>query len=466
MKSYLPIHLFLLMSVIGTIIIGGCKPEHTGTVEKITQKNFVYRVNIEGPITPANQELLFSAIEKAENSEAKALLVVLDTPGGLMSSMDDMVRRIMSSKIPVITHVGPPGASCGSAGVFILYSSHLASMAPATNIGSATPIMTGSPGGGSPQDEKEEKPQSDRIPETAGANDALNLKRKLFNHAKAQIRGLAEYHGRNANFGERTITHAANVTSNEALDLGAIEIVAETEQELLNRANGRKVHMLTGIEILETADVQIVPIDQDVRTEFLKVLSNPNLAYILMMIGMLGIMAEIQYPGSIFPGVIGGISLLLGLYAMQTLPINYAGIGLIILGLIFLVIEVMVQSMGLLAIGGIVSMLVGSFMLVDSSDEMVRLSTSVIFGTTFIVATTTIFIVYKAAGAIRKMPTSGDNQLVTETGISTSEITVTTGKVYIHSEYWNARSKGDLIPKGTPVKVIGREGMTLIVDVV
>lgn len=424
----------------------------------------IYRVSIKGPITPAAMGTLRSAIEKANNDkqtsdkQIAALLVTLDTPGGLMSSMDEMIRDILGSKVPVITFVSPPGATCGSAGVFILMASHIAAMSPATNIGSATPIQTG--GGGENQPPRE----NDRIPTEAGADDALNLKRKLMHHAIAQIRGLAEFHGRNAQFAESTITRAENVTSTQALQLKAIDVMASTEAELLQKIDGRTVRMTEGNVKLSLADATIINIEQDFRDKLLQLISDPNLAYILMMIGIVGIMAEIQYPGSIFPGAIGGISLILGLYAMQTLPVNWAGFGLIILGILFFVLEIKIMSYGLLTFAGVISLILGSILMARSGNDVAAVSLTTALTTSFLAGGFTLFLVWKAAQVMRQKPSSGDTALLDEIGTVVSEVSKDSGRVFIHSEYWNAISEdGKSIAINETVKPVRRNGMTLIV---
>lgn len=451
--------LFVLLAPF--FIIAGCNHqqppgEQTKEGDRVA-KLFVYRVEIKGPITPSSMEFLQDSVKKAEKDGAVALLMIMDTPGGLVSSMDEMIRSILSSNVPILTYISPPGASCGSAGVYILYSSHIAAMAPATNIGSATPVMMGGGGGG-------EGEKGDKIPEEAGANDAVNLKRKQINHAIAQIRSLADYRNRNADFGERTITRAENVTSKEALRLKAIDFIADTEDELLEKADGRSVRMLAGHRILKLKNVEVRNIEADTRMEFLNVLSNPNLAYILMMIGVLGIIAEIQNPGMIFPGVIGAISLLLGLYAMQTLPVNYTGLALILLGLILFIAEIFTPTFGILTVAGFVSFVLGSFLLVDSSEEIYQISTALILSTSAGISVIAGFMIYKAAGTLRKKEISGDPSLSGQEGTASSDITRSEGKVYIHSEYWNGISRGETIPSGSKVRVIQRKGMTLVVE--
>lgn len=427
------------------------------------EEKSILRVEIKGPITPAAMERLAEVVRRAAEIDAAAVLVVLDTPGGLASSMDEMVQTVLNSKVPVITFVWPPGAACASAGVYILYASHIAAMAPATNLGSATPIMVGgSPG--SPSPETQPGPRESTIPKTAGADDAVNLKRKQLNHATAQIRGLAEFHHRNAEFAQRTVTEAANITSEEAVKIGVIDIVAITEPELLKAADGRTVRTAAGPAVLRLTNAKVVTVESGVRSEILAVLSNPNVAYILMMIGVLGIMAEIQYPGSIFPGVAGGICLLLGLYAMQTLPVNYAGLGLIFLGIVFFILEIKVVSYGMLTVAGMISIILGSVFLIKSDGAFVQLSTRLILAASITMSAIMGFLAWQAARAMKREPASGLDHLIKESAVVQSDIGDAGGMVFVHSELWSARSLTGPIPKGTTVKILRKEGHQLIVE--
>ncbi|MFN3603441.1 MAG: NfeD family protein [Leptonema sp. (in: bacteria)] len=411
------------------------------------KQNIIYKIKINEAITPASMEKLQKAIQKA-NEEAYALLIELDTPGGLMSSMDEMVKSIMNSQVPVITYVSPPGATCGSAGVFILLSSHVAAMAPATNIGSATPINIGNPQ--NPSQEKDNK-------------DEEALRKKILNHSIAKIQSIAEYYNRNAQFATETITKAANIPSTKALELKVIDVLAITEEELLQKIDNRKIKTIKGEMVLSTKDKKIVELKDDLRNRLLSVIANPNIAYLLMMIGIAGIMIEIQYPGLIFPGVIGAISLVLGLYGLQTLPVNYAGFLLILLGILFIILEFKIMSYGLLALSGIISILLGTIWIAESMKEIQETSLAVLFTSTFFVVGFLVFVIYKVYKSVKSKIHSGDSVLLSEVGEAITDITKESGKVFIHSEYWNARSEEGIIEKNSKIQPIKREGMVLIV---
>lgn len=409
------------------------------------KKDFIYKVTIVDAITPASMEKLVKAIKKANDEKASAIILQLDTPGGLMSSMDEMVKSIMNSRVPVITFVAPPGASCGSAGVFILMASHVAAMAPATNIGSATPVSMG------------------RTGQETSKEDEEALRKKLLNHSIAKIKSITEFYGRNSEFAIKTITEAANIPSTEALRIKLIDLIASSEEELLSQLNGRTVKTIEGEKKLQFENVEIVELQDDLRNRILSIVANPNIAYILIMIGIAGIMMEIQYPGLIFPGVIGAISLLLGLYGLQTIPVDYTGFLLIALGIILLILELKIMSYGLLAIAGILSIALGIIWIADSMKEIKTTSLAVIITSTVFIVALLLFVIYKVIQASKKEVVSGDTLLFKEMGEAVSDVTSTGGKVFIHGEYWNAVSKDGIIPRGSRIRPVERQGMTLIV---
>lgn len=451
---------YSLIALAAGLVACSAEKKLTDTV-KTSGARPVVQVEISGAITPSTMETLEKALEEAKKRDAAALLVLLNTPGGLMHSMDEMCRKILNSPVPVITYVYPPGAYAGSAGVYIMYASHLAAMAPATNIGSATPVQMGGGGAG---DKKESGPKTDRIPDRAGSDDGINMKRKLFHHAQAQIRSFAEFHGRNPTFAERTITHAENITSTEAFKTGAIELVASSPQELLEKAHGRTVRLIGGRESLNLKDLPVEKLESDFRSEFLKIITNPVVVNLLMMIGVLGILGEVQYPGSIFPGAIGAICLLLGLYAMQQLPVNYAGVALIGLGVIFFLLEIKIVSYGMLSLAGTACLLIGSILLAKDAGELLWSSLATIIATTAAVAGIIVVLMLKAAKVMRSEKVKGMDTLDGMLGEALSEITAENGRAFVHSEIWAARSEAGSIPKGAPVRVVRREGLTFFVE--
>jgi len=446
---------FILIQILVLFFLGGCQEKPNPGEEK--KEPFVYRVVIREAITPASLDILDSAVEQAEADGASALIVILDSPGGLMQSMDDMVRKILASKVPVLGFVNPVGSSCGSACVFILYSSHVAAMSEATNLGSATPVTMG--GGG---EDKQAEPAGPLPPE-AGANDAVNMKRKIINHARAQIRGIAEYRERNPVFAEDTITRAANITSAEALRIHAIDYMAATPEELLTLADGKTVRMLTGTQTLRLKNLKIVDIEHLTRSSVLSLISHPGVAYILMMIGVLGIFAEIQYPGTIFPGVLGSICLLLGLYAQQTLSVDYTAYGLIALGIIFFVMEIKIPSYGLLSVAGTVCLLLGSLMMVRTDEGLKSGVVQLVIAVSIAMGAILSVLVYKSAQIMRKKPSSGSEELVGYEGEVVEPTDSSGGRVFLHGEFWTARSEMGILEKGSRIQVVRRDGMLLTV---
>ncbi len=435
MKLYIMILLFLVKS-----------PEIKS--ENFKPGEFIYKVTITEEITPASMEKLKKAIEKANQDQAKALLVFLDTPGGLMSSMDEMVKDIFNSKVPIITFVAPPGATCGSAGVFILLSSHIAAMAPATNIGSATPISIGTPMG--PQQDKREND-----------SDAESLKKKILNHAKAKIQAIAEYHNRNTEFAIKTVSEAANIPSTKALEIRLVDVIATTQEELLKKIDGKTVKTIEGEKTLKTKDITVIDIKDDLRNRILRIIANPYISYLLIMFGILGIFVEIQNPGLILPGVIGAISLLLGLYGLQTIPVNFTGFLLIILGIIMLILEIKILSYGALSLGGLISIIIGIILLAESFDNLKMETLIFLSFFTFLVAGLIVWITYKVVKVSRRKSITGNEALLSEIGEAITDITPISGKIFIHGEYWNAISEDKTIPRGKKVKPLEIQGLTI-----
>ena len=395
----------------------------------------VYVARVEGIIAPSLAEFFVSAIRKAEDGGGHAIVFELDTPGGLDTSMRIIIKEILRSPAPVIIYVSPSGARAASAGAFITIAAHVAAMAPGTNIGAAHPVQMG---GGDTDEE---------------------MTRKIENDAAAYIRGLAERRGRNATWAEDAVRKSVSATATEALKLKVIDVVAENRADLLAKIDGRTVETGAGKITLKTKTAKIVEVEMGLRDKVLSVISNPTIAYILLILGMAGLYFELSTPGAILPGVLGGICLILAFYAFQTLPINYAGLLLIILGVILFVAEVKVVSNGILTIGGMTAMILGSLMLIDSPAPFLQISLSAILGVT---AATTAFFVF-AIGAVfrahRRQPATGREGLVGQAGVARTRLNPD-GLIFIRGEIWNATCAEGAEP-GEQVQVTSVAGLKL-----
>jgi len=407
----------------------------------------VHQIEISSPIHPVSMRTIATAIERAEDDNAELLIIVLDTPGGLMESTHDITKSILNSKVPIAVYVAPNGARAGSAGVFITMAAHVAAMAPSTNIGAATPVGMG----------------NTPVPTDSSAgsqSDAEAMRKKVTNDAIAKVRAMAEKHGRNADWAEEAVREAASITATEALELNVIDIIAEDVDELLEEIDGWVVETPIGEITLETADARVEVFELSWRDKFLNTIANPNLAYILLMIGFYGLIFELYNPGAVIPGVIGVIALVLAFFAMQTLPVNWAGLILIILAIVMFLLEIKVASYGFLTFGGLVSLVIGSIMLFDSPIPALRVSWSVIVPT---VIGTVIFFAFALTLGIRAQKnkvTTGKKGLEGEIGEAFEDINPK-GRIKIGSEYWNAVTDGEEIKKGESVIVTKGDRMTL-----
>ncbi len=412
---------FLVLLFICVSPAGGASPEE------------VYVARVEGIIAPSLGDFFVSTIRKAEDGGAHAIIFELDTPGGLDTSMRVIIKEILRSPTPVIIYVSPSGARAASAGAFITIAAHVAAMAPGTNIGAAHPVQMG---GGETDEE---------------------MTKKIENDAAAYIRGLAERRGRNATWAEDAVRKSVSATATEALNLKVIDLVAANRADLLAKIDGRTVETGAGKITLKTKTARIVEIEMGLRDKVLSVISNPTIAYILLILGMAGLYFELSTPGAILPGVLGGICLILAFYAFHTLPINYAGLLLIILGLILFIAEVKVVSHGILTIGGIVAMILGSLMLIDSPAPFLQISLSAILGVT---AATTAFFVF-AIGAVfrahRRQPATGREGLLGQAGVARTRLTPD-GLIFIRGEIWNATCEEGVEP-GERVQVTEVTGL-------
>ena len=422
-------------------------------------------LNVNDAIGPATYDYIHRGLEKAAERNASVIILQLDTPGGLDISMRNIIHDIISSPVPVILYVAPSGSRAASAGTYMLYAAHIAAMAPATNLGAATPVQIGGfPGIGSSHDEEKDNKEKGKnnseqeSPTVKG--DAMT--KKIVNDAIAYIRGLAEMRGRNADWAEKAVREGVSLSSDQALQMGVIDIIAKDKNELLTKVNGWHVDVNGRDVTLDTDGLEIVSIEPDWRNELLSVITNPNIAYILMLLGIYGLFFELANPGYVLPGVIGAVSLLLALYALQLLPVNYAGVGLIILGIVFMVAEIFVPSFGALGIGGITSFVIGSVILFDADVSQYRVAIPIIIAVTVVSAMFILMALRMVFSAHKKPVVSGVEELQGSIGIVMNDFDHE-GHIYVHSETWQARSRTPL-KKGDRVKVKAIEGLVLMVE--
>lgn len=398
------------------------------------QERSVNLVTMDGPIGPISASIIIKAIDQSVVDSAEALVIELNTPGGLDEPMRDIITEILNSEVPVIVYVSPAGSRAASAGAFITLSAHIAAMAPGTNIGAAHPVFAGA--------------QVDSV-----------MKEKATHDAAAYIKSIATKRGRNAEWAEKAVRESISETEYDALKLGVIDLVANDVRGLLDECDGKKVPLPSGEKILNTKGIAVQRINISLRDRILEVISNPNIAYLLYAIGMLGIFFEFSNPGAIYPGIVGAISLILAFFAFQTLPINYAGLLLMILALIFFILEVKVTSYGALTIGGIISMLLGSLMLIESPAPYMRVSLSIII---VVVAATALFFIFAVGMGLRaqrRKTTTGGKGMVGMKGVARTKLDPE-GSVFVHGEIWKAVAD-ETIKKGEKIKVVGVEDLTL-----
>ncbi|MFH1115367.1 MAG: nodulation protein NfeD [Pseudomonadota bacterium] len=419
---------------LGIVLIFGGSSAAEKTKESTT-RSLVYRLDVDGTINPATADYLAKGIVKAEEDKATCVIITMDTPGGVLTTTKAIIKDMLNAKVPVVVYVYPGGSSATSAGALITMGADIAAMAPGTNIGAAHPV-----GGG-------------------GEDIGGTMSHKVINDITAYMRGVVAKKGRNAEWAEKSITASVSITAKEALDLNVINIVAESVPDLLKKLDGKKIEKDGRTMVFHTASARVEKVAQGYRFKILDVVANPNVVYILGMLALLGIMMELYNPGLIFPGVLGGLCLLLTLFASQVLPINHVGILLIILAVVLFVLELKVPSFGLLSIGAIISLTLGSVMLFETGEAAMRVSWAVIVPTVAMVSAFFIFALGLAVKAWRSKPRTGGQGLVGEVGIAVSDLD-TEGKVAVHGEYWNAASDSR-IPRGERVRVIRVENLFL-----
>ncbi len=404
-------------------------------------------LRIDGAIGPATSDYLTSNFAAAAAAKARVLVLAMDTPGGLDSAMREIIRAILDSPVPVVSYVSPQGARAASAGTYILYASHIAAMAPATNLGAATPVQIGGGMGmpelGKPGDKAGEEAESAQDTASASEN-------KIINDAVAYIRSLAELRGRNIEWAEQAVREASSLPAHEALEMNVIDLMADNVADLVQKIDGRQVTIHGQTLELDTDAIVIKEVNPDWRNRFLSVITDPNVAYILMLIGIYGLFLEFYNPGGIIPGVAGAIALLIALYAFQVLPVNYAGLALIGLGITLMVMEAFVPSTGILGIGGVIAFVVGSVILMDTESKAFQIALPLIIA----VAAFSVFLLVIIVGMLmrsrRAALVSGDSAMLSEMAEVMEDFTEK-GLVRVHGELWQAVSerpvkKGQLLP--------------------
>ena len=414
-------------------------------------------LNISGPIGPAVSDYVIRGIEKSEENRAAIVILQMDTPGGLDISMRDIIRKILSSEVPVVSYVAPAGARAASAGTYILYASQVSAMAPTTNLGAATPIQIGGMPG--VPDEKSPSPETEKDNEAGETSGTLE--RKIINDAVAYIKGLANRYGRNAEWAEKAVREAVSLTAEEALRLKVIDLVADDQADLLRQLDSREVVMEGGTATLRTSGVVVERFEPDWRTKILTVITDPNIAYILMLMGIYGLLFELAHPGFILPGIVGTICLLLALYTFQILPINYAGLALIILGIALMVAEAFVPSFGALGIGGVIAFVTGSVILLD--EETMQISLTLIIPTAVLSAGFFLWVMSRVYRMRRKKVITGAEGMLGMTGEAMENFTGQ-GRVWVHGESWLAQC-AEPVSKGQKIQVTEKEGLLLKIKI-
>ena len=426
-------------------------------------ENKAYLVEVEGAIGPVTQDLITRAINDAETNSAKLLVLLINTPGGLDHSMREIISAILDSAIPVVSFVSPPGSRAASAGTYILYASHIAAMSPATNLGAATPVQIGGlPNVPSTPPPSTPDATSQGETEKAVQDTKTSMEKKIINDASAYIRGLAKLRNRNEEWAEQSVRDGVSLTAEEALEKGVINIMANNVTDLFKQLHGKTVDLKDRTITLDTETLIIERIKPDWRSRLLSVITNPNIAYVLMLAGIYGFIIELSSPGGILPGVVGIICLLMALYAFQVLPINYAGLALVSVGLLFIISEIFITSGGILGIGGVIAFVLGSIILFD--DEYLAVSLPLIGGVAAIAAGFLLWIIRRLSTIRRKQVVSGMEYLNGQIAEVIHDFTGE-GRVRVEGESWVAESSEPL-SAGQKVRIKRADHLVLKVEAI
>ncbi|HEY6642061.1 nodulation protein NfeD [Povalibacter sp.] len=445
------------MGLLAVMLIGAA---FGATQEKpaAPESNVALLLTIHDAIGPATSSFFVRTLESARERNARLLILEMDTPGGLDSAMREMIQAILASPVPVAIYVSPSGSRAASAGTYLLYASHVAAMAPATNLGAATPVQIGGtpPPSGDKDRNDEDKGDADQSePDTA-------MERKAVNDSIAYIRGLAELRGRNAEWAESAVRSAKSLTATAALQQKVIDIVATDMADLLQQMHGRVVKVVAGEVTLDTQQLVVERVETDWRTQLLAVLTNPNVAYLLMLVGIYGLLLEGYSPGAVLPGVVGAIALLLALYAFQVLSVNYAGLGLILLGVALMVGEAFAPSFGVLGAGGVIAFVIGSIILMDTQTPGFQIARPLVGGMALAGALMVLLMVSYFMRSRRQPVATGADQLLREPAVAMTDFDGS-GPVRIRGEIWNAVTRAP-VHSGQSLRVVRVNGLTLEVE--